>query len=102
MRRWSRSSSDARRYRSTTSKANSKNVVIRARVGFRRSLYELDLLSQLYLSRMDWEEVQVAETGIPGTEIVDGDAKPFVAAFFQRGLGCRKKGAFVSHHMIGR
>jgi len=34
------------------------NVVIRANVGFRRSLYELDALSQLYLSRLDWEEVQ--------------------------------------------
>lgn len=34
------------------------NVVIRANVGFRRSLYELDVLSRLVLSRMDWEEVQ--------------------------------------------
>jgi len=34
------------------------DVVIRAGVGFRRSLYELDILSQLYLSRLDWEEVQ--------------------------------------------
>ena len=33
-------------------------VEIRARVGFRRSLYELDALSQLYLSRMDWDEVE--------------------------------------------
>ena len=33
------------------------NVEIRARVGFRRSLYELDVLSQLYLSRMDWADV---------------------------------------------
>jgi len=34
------------------------NVVIRASVGFRRSLYELDVLSQLYLSRLDWEDVE--------------------------------------------
>ena len=34
------------------------NVVIRANVGFRRSLYEFDVLSQLYLSRLSWEEVQ--------------------------------------------
>ena len=34
------------------------NVAIRANVGFRRSLYELDGLSQLYLSRLDWEEIQ--------------------------------------------
>lgn len=34
------------------------NVVIRAGVGFRRSLYELDVLSQLYLSRLDWSDVQ--------------------------------------------
>jgi DNA-binding IclR family transcriptional regulator len=34
------------------------NVVIRASVGFRRSLYELDVLSQLYLSRLDWDEVE--------------------------------------------
>ncbi|MEO9650733.1 MAG: helix-turn-helix domain-containing protein [Roseobacter sp.] len=33
-------------------------VEIRARVGFRRSLYELDVLSQLYLSRLDWEDVE--------------------------------------------
>ncbi|MDA9995377.1 helix-turn-helix domain-containing protein [Planktomarina temperata] len=34
------------------------NVVIRASVGFRRSLYELDVLSQLYLSRLDWEHLE--------------------------------------------
>lgn len=34
------------------------NVVIRATVGFRRSLYELDALSQLYLSRMSWDELE--------------------------------------------
>lgn len=34
------------------------NVEIRARVGFRRSLYELDVLSQLYLSRMEWPDVE--------------------------------------------
>ena len=33
-------------------------VLIRANVGFRRSLYELDVLSQLYLSRLDWEDVE--------------------------------------------
>lgn len=33
-------------------------VIIRANVGFRRSLYELDVLSQLYLSRLDWDEVE--------------------------------------------
>lgn len=34
------------------------NVVIRASVGFRRSLYELDVLSRLYLSRIGWEDLQ--------------------------------------------
>ena len=34
------------------------SVVIRASVGFRRSLYELDVLSQLYLSRLDWADVE--------------------------------------------
>lgn len=34
------------------------DVEIRARVGFRRSLYELDVLSQLYLSRLTWESVE--------------------------------------------
>lgn len=34
------------------------DVVIRANVGFRRSLYELDALSQLYLSRLDWEDLE--------------------------------------------
>lgn len=33
-------------------------VTIRANVGFRRSLYELDALSRLYLSRLDWEELE--------------------------------------------
>ena len=33
-------------------------VAIRARVGFRRSLYELDVLSQLYLSRLPWEAIE--------------------------------------------
>ena len=34
------------------------NVLIRANVGFRRSLYELDVLAQLYLSRIDWNEIE--------------------------------------------
>ena len=34
------------------------NVMIRARPGFRRSLYELDVLSQLYLSRLPWEAIE--------------------------------------------
>ena len=34
------------------------SVVMRAGVGFRRSLYELDVLSQLYLSRLEWSEVE--------------------------------------------
>jgi len=34
------------------------SVIIRANVGFRRSLYEFDVLSQLYLSRLDWDDVQ--------------------------------------------
>jgi len=34
------------------------DVVIRANVGFRRSLYEFDALAQLFLSRMSWEEIQ--------------------------------------------
>ncbi|MFK8084018.1 MAG: hypothetical protein AB8B97_27360 [Granulosicoccus sp.] len=34
------------------------NVLNRANVGFRRSLYELDALSRLYLSRLDWNELE--------------------------------------------
>jgi len=34
------------------------DVIIRANVGFRRSLYEFDVLAQLYLSRLDWDSVQ--------------------------------------------
>ena len=34
------------------------SVIIRANVGFRRSLYEFDVLSQLYLSRIGWGEVE--------------------------------------------
>ena len=33
-------------------------VVIKANVGFRRSLYELDALSKLYLSRLDWQDLE--------------------------------------------
>ncbi|TNF22583.1 MAG: MarR family transcriptional regulator [Rhodobacteraceae bacterium] len=33
-------------------------VIIRAGVGFRRSLYELDVLSRLYLSRLEWSDIQ--------------------------------------------
>lgn len=33
-------------------------VLIRAGVGFRRSLYELDVLSQLYLSRLEWSDIE--------------------------------------------
>ena len=32
-------------------------VAIRATTGFRRSIFELDAMSRLYLSRFDWEEV---------------------------------------------
>ena len=34
------------------------NLLIRANVGFRRSLYELDALSLLYLSRLSWDDFQ--------------------------------------------
>ncbi len=34
------------------------DVVIKANVGFRRSLYELDALSKLYLSRLEWEDLE--------------------------------------------
>ena len=34
------------------------DVVIRASVGYRRSLYELDVLAQLYLSRLTWEDIE--------------------------------------------
>jgi len=34
------------------------DVTIRASVGFRRSLYELDVLSRLYLSRLEWADVE--------------------------------------------
>jgi len=33
------------------------NVTIRAGMGFRRNLYELDALARLYLSRVGWEEI---------------------------------------------
>jgi len=34
------------------------DVLIRANVGFRRSLYELDALAKLYLSRLEWNELE--------------------------------------------
>lgn len=32
-------------------------LAIRAKAGFRRPLYELDAMSRLYLSRLDWEDI---------------------------------------------
>ncbi len=57
------------------------NVVIRANVGFRRSLYELDVLSQLYLSRLDWEDVQAQffTEGFFGTLREAGRATPWMS-----------------------
>jgi len=53
-------------------------VLIRANVGFRRSLYELDVLSQLYLSRLDWDELekQFFTDGFFGTLRQSSSVKP--------------------------
>lgn len=58
------------------------NVVIRANVGFRRSLYELDVLSRLYLSRLDWQDIEAQF-------FVDG----FFATVHQRGEAQRSLSA---------
>lgn len=47
------------------------SVAIRAAAGFRRSLYELDAMSRLYLSRLGWDEVSY---------------KFFTGGFFKTGL----------------
>ncbi|MEP5759594.1 MAG: helix-turn-helix domain-containing protein [Litoreibacter sp.] len=47
------------------------SVAIRAARGFRRSLYELDAMSRLYLSRLGWDEVSY---------------KYFTGGFFKTGL----------------
>lgn len=47
------------------------SVAIRAARGFRRSLYELDAMSRLYLSRLGWDEVSY---------------KYFTGGFFRTGL----------------
>jgi DNA-binding IclR family transcriptional regulator len=47
------------------------SVAIRASTGFRRSLYELDAMSRLYLSRLGWDEVSY---------------KYFSGGFFKTGL----------------
>ncbi|MEL7082307.1 MAG: MarR family transcriptional regulator [Pseudomonadota bacterium] len=54
------------------------DVVIRARPGFRRSLYELDVLSRLYLSRLPWEmiEAQFFTDGFYETVRVPGRINP--------------------------
>jgi len=58
------------------------DVEIRANVGFRRSLYELDVLSQLYLSRLDWDDVQARfyTDGFFETLRQPGQSNPSVAA----------------------
>jgi DNA-binding IclR family transcriptional regulator len=50
------------------------NVAIRAARGFRRSLYELDAMSRLYLGSLGWDEVSY---------------KYFTGGFFQTGLEMR-------------
>lgn len=74
------------------------NVVIRASVGFRRSLYELDVLSQLYLSRLDWDEVEARffTDGFFETLRERGTATPLAAQKVKALLDKRRKDVFIA------
>ena len=54
------------------------SVAIRAVAGFRRSLYELDAMSRLYLSRVGWDEVRY---------------RFFIGGFFATGLDMKPMSA---------
>lgn len=74
------------------------DVIIRANVGFRRSLYELDVLSQLYLSRLDWDEVEARyfTDGFYETLRERGSATPLTARDVRSLLEKRRNEAFVA------
>lgn len=74
------------------------NVVIRANVGFRRSLYELDVLSQLYLSRLPWSDVEARffTDGFFETLRARGQAKGLTAQEVKALLDQRREEAFVA------
>lgn len=74
------------------------NVVIRAGVGFRRSLYELDVLSQLYLSRLDWDDVEARffTDGFFETPRVRGAVTPLAVHDVKALLDERRKDVFVA------
>lgn len=73
-------------------------VVIRANVGFRRSLYELDVLSQLYLSRLDWTEVEARffTDGFYETSRARGTIAPMAVQDVKYVLDQRREEAFVA------
>ncbi|MBX2880939.1 MAG: MarR family transcriptional regulator [Granulosicoccus sp.] len=75
------------------------NVLIRANVGFRRSLYELDALSQLYLSRLSAKEFQARfySDGFFAT-VRDADQKTrwLSAATVKRKLEAMREHAFAA------
>ena len=74
------------------------NVVIRANVGFRRSLYELDVLSQLYLSRLDWAEIEARffTDGFYETSRARGTIAPLAVEDVESILDQRRKETFVA------
>ena len=60
-------------------------VAIRARVGFRRNLYELDALARLYLARVGWQEISY---------------KHFSGGFFDTGLDMKRLSAKKAQSII--
>jgi len=64
------------------------SVSIRATVGFRRNLYELDALSRLYLSRIGWEEISYKffpggffSTGVEMQSLSPAEAKSIIEEY---------------------
>lgn len=74
------------------------DVVIRASVGFRRSLYELDVLSQLYLSRLDWSDIEARffTDGFFETPRERGRVKQLAANDVKALLEARRQESFVA------
>lgn len=78
------------------------NVAIRAGMGFRRNLYELDALARLYLSRVDWEEINYKfysggffQTGVNMSSISAESAKQIIENAKKSDFACDIDGNHV-------
>lgn len=78
------------------------NVTIRAGMGFRRNLYELDALARLYLSRVGWDEINYKfysggffQTGVNMESISAESAKKIIQTAQESDFSCDMDGNHV-------